>query len=193
MSLRFLFSATVFFSTLLAPVLGQAQNASIQKRVSGRTTTTSVTPMRQGIIIRNGVPVEVQGTKFTPLASARSYKNGAVLQPNGQLTLPGGEVVQLQEGDRLDLKGNLTRSTVVVQKTTTVSGDTAGLGKQLMQAQHQQERQKLLQEKVRLLEEKNRLLEKAVKSKPDAARLQKLDADLAKAQQQLDAESNKGQ
>ncbi|AKQ44692.1 hypothetical protein TH63_02120 [Rufibacter radiotolerans] len=174
-------------------MLAQAQKATIQKRESGRTTTPSVTPMRQGVIIRNGVPVEVQGNKFTPIANARTFKNGTVLQTNGQLTLPGGEVVQLKEGDRIDMKGNLTRSPVVVERTTTVTGDTAGIGKQLMQAQQQHERQKLLQEKMRLLEEKNRLLEKTIKSKPDAARLQKLDADLAKAQQQIDAENKKGQ
>jgi hypothetical protein len=175
------------------PFGAQAQKAAIQKKASGRTTTTSVTPQRQGLVMRNGKLMEIQGKGYAPVTNARTFANGAKLQPSGALTMPNGETIQLQEGDHLDLKGTLTRSPVEVQKSTTVSGDTTGISQQLLQAQQINERLKLLQEKQRVLERKNELLQKTAQNKPAAADLKKLDAEIFKLQQQLEAQNQRKQ
>ncbi|ALI99668.1 DUF6799 domain-containing protein [Rufibacter tibetensis] len=188
---RILLASALLLGILASPMLAQAQTASIRKSESGRTTTTSVTPLRKGIIMRNGRLMDVKGKDFTPLAQGRTFPNGSILQPNGSLTLTGGEVLQLNEGDYVDLKGNLHRSTVITQRTTTVSGDTTGIGKQLLQAQQMNDRLKLLQEKQRVLQFKTELLQKTAQNKSNQAELKKLDADLSKLEQQLSAEEKK--
>ncbi|WP_205501941.1 DUF6799 domain-containing protein [Rufibacter psychrotolerans] len=188
---RSLIASLLLLGAVLAPLSTRAQSATIQKRISGKTTTTSVTPLRQGIILRNGKPMQVQGDTFTPLTQAKTFANGATLHPNGTLTTAGGEVIQLAEGDRLDLKGNLTRSPVVLQQSTTLSGDSTGLGQHLLQAQQMNERLRLLQEKQRVLQRKNELLQKTVQQKPDAATLKKLDAEAALLEKQLAAQEQK--
>lgn len=173
------------------PTLTQAQNTSVGKSASGRTISTSVTPLRAGMVMRNGKVMEVKGKDFTPLAQARTFPNGATLQPNGSFKTAGGEILQLNEGDHVDFKGTFHRSVVVTQSSTTISGDTAGLGKQLLQAQHMKDRLRLLQEKQRVLQQKTDLLQKIVQNKPNQTELKKLDADLARLQQQLTAAANK--
>ncbi|RNI25866.1 DUF6799 domain-containing protein [Rufibacter latericius] len=190
---RFILTGGLLIGLFCAPVLVQAQSASIGKKESGRTTTTSVTPLREGIIMRNGKMMEIRGTNFSPLTQARTFSNGATLQPNGSLTVSGGEAIQLNEGDHVDLKGNVHRTTVITHKSTTVTGDTTGIGKQLLQAQQMNDQLRLLQEKQRVLQQKNELLQKTVQNKPTNTELQKLDADLAKLQQQLAAEEKKKQ
>ncbi|GGK58708.1 DUF6799 domain-containing protein [Rufibacter glacialis] len=190
---RILWAGSLLLALALIPELTLAQKASIRKSESGRTTTTSVTPLRQGMILRNGKVMEIKGQDFTPLSQARTFPNGAVLQPNGSFTAAGGEALQLKEGDHVDLKGNLHPSTVVTQRNITVSGDTTGMGKQLLQAQQLNDRQKLLQEKQRILQQKHDLLQKTVQNKPNSPELKKLNADLARLQQQLTAEEKKKQ
>ncbi|MBC3538393.1 DUF6799 domain-containing protein [Rufibacter sediminis] len=188
---RFILAGGLLLGMLCAPVLVQAQNASIGKAESGRTTTTSVTPLRQGIIMRNGKMMEIKGTDFSPLTQARTFTNGATLQPSGSLTIAGGEAVQLNEGDYVDLKGTLHRSTVITHRSTTLTGDTTGIGNQLLQAQQIKDRLRLLEEKQRVLQRKTELLQKTVQNKPSAPELKKLDTDLAKLEQQLAAEEKK--
>ncbi|WP_207432594.1 DUF6799 domain-containing protein [Sabulibacter ruber] len=190
---RFILASALLLGAVLAPLCSQAQTATINKSERGRTTTTSVTPLRQGIIMRNGKPMEVQGKGYAPLTQARTFPNGSTLQPNGTLTVAGGEVIQLNEGDRLDLKGNLSRSPVEVHRSTTVSGDTTGIGKYLTQANQMNDRLRLLQEKQRVLQLKNELLQKTVQKKPTDAELKKLDADLARLEKQLAAQEQKKQ
>ncbi|RNI32877.1 hypothetical protein EFA69_00170 [Rufibacter immobilis] len=185
---RFHLIGLLIFAAMLLPAVSQAQSGSVEKRESGRTTTTSVTPVRQGVLMRNGKMMEIQGKGYAPLTKARTFPNGSTLQPNGTLTVTGGEVLQLNEGDRMDLQGNLTRSPVVVQRSSTVTGDTTGIGKQLLQAQQMNERLKLLQEKQRVLQLKSELLQQTVQSKPDAASLKKLDADISAVQKQIAAQ-----
>ncbi|MFC6998465.1 DUF6799 domain-containing protein [Rufibacter roseus] len=170
----------------------QAQNkATIQKKSSGRTTTTSVTPAREGIIMRNGKIMIILPKGYAPLTSTRSFPNGARVEPDGQFTTPEGEKQQLSDGDRLDLNGNLTRNPVVIEQKTELKGDTTGIGKQLLQAQQLQNRIHLLQRKVDILEKKNELLQSTAKNKPDAEQLKKLDEELAKLKQQLAATDKK--
>src|SRR5215217_6433299 len=104
---RYLIAGGLLLGVLLTPGITQAQNASIGKSERGRTTTTSVAPLHQGIIMRNGKMMEINGQQFTPLTQARTFPNGATLQPNGTLTASGGEATQLAEGDHVDLKGNM--------------------------------------------------------------------------------------
>ncbi|WP_181304365.1 DUF6799 domain-containing protein [Rufibacter sp. XAAS-G3-1] len=191
MGLRFILAGGLFLGILFAPALAQAQNASMGKSASGRTITTSVTPLRKGMIMRNGKMMEVKGKDFTPLAQARTFPNGATLQPNGAFKAADGETIQLNEGDHVDLKGTFHRSVVVTHSNTTISGDTTGLGKQLLQAQQMKDRLQLLQEKQRVLQQKTDLLQKTVQNKPSQAELKKLDADLARLQQQLAAGEKK--
>lgn len=190
---RFILAGGLLLGMLGVPVLVQAQNASIGKAESGRTTTISVTPLRQGIIMRNGKMMEIKGSDFTPIPQARTFANGATLQPSGSFTNAGGEAVQLTEGDYVDLKGTLHRSTVVTHRSTTVTGDTTGIGNQLLQAQQTKDRLRLLQEKQRVLQRKTELLQKTVQNKPSQPELQKLNAEVAKLEQQLAAEEKKKQ
>ncbi|KAA3436476.1 DUF6799 domain-containing protein [Rufibacter hautae] len=190
---RYLLAGGLFVGVLLAPEMAQAQNASIGKSERGRTTTTSVAPLRQGIIMRNGKMMEINGQQFTPLTQARTFPNGATLQPNGTLTASGGEAIQLNEGDHVDLKGNMHRTTVITHRSTTVTGDTTGIGKQLLQAQQMNDRLRLLQEKQRVLQQKGELLQKTVQNKPSQTELKKLDTDLAKLQQLIATEEKKKQ
>ncbi|WP_066830033.1 DUF6799 domain-containing protein [Rufibacter ruber] len=186
-------SGTLLVLALLTAGSALAQGATIQKTESGRTTTPSVTPAREGVIMRNGKPMTILPKGYAPLSQAKTFPNGAQLQPNGQLKTADGQTRLLQDGDRLDLQGNLIKNPVIVQQSTTLTGDTTGFGNQLLHAQALQERIQLLQRKREILEKKNELLQGAVKDKAKTANLQKLDAELAKVQQQLASEEKKRQ
>lgn len=182
-SILLLALVSLFF---FVPMASQAQKATVTKKESGRTVTPSVTPPRSGIIMRNGQMMQIRGKGYSPVTQERTFPNGASLTPNGLLTTTLGEKIQLQNGDHLDLQGNLTRNPVELQQSATVNGDTAGLGTRFQQAQHLQERLYLLQRKIELLEKKNELLQQTVKGKTDTAALKKLDEEIAGLQRLLE-------
>lgn len=184
---RAFLSAFIICGTFFCSEAVFAQSATIEQKQSARTTTKSVTPTREGILMRNGRMMVILANGYAPLTAVRTFPNGAKIAPSGLLTTPEGEKITLQEGDRLDLQGTLTRSPVITQQSTTTQGDTTGFGKQLLYAKQLQERITLLQRKMSILEKKNEILDSTAKDKSKAAGLKKLNADLAKVQKQLEA------
>ena len=184
MTRPFLF-ALLLMLCCLAGQQSQAQQASISTSKSGKTVTPSVTPFRQGVMMRNGKMVEVNNQQITPLAETKRFPNGSTVTPDGVLVNRAGQEIQMQEGDRVDLMGVFSKSPVIINESTVVSGDTAALRNEIRQAQALQTRLELLQRKRELLEQKNALLESAAQDKTKSKELQKLDADLTKVKQQL--------
>lgn len=170
---------TCFWSA--APASAQ----TVTKVVRGTTTTPSVTPFKQGVIIRNGVPVQLKGEATMPVTQTITFPNGTTLQPNGLYTTTDGKHFQLQEGDRIDERGVMQRMPVKIEESVTVSGDTTALGAALQQAQADQEYLQLLQRKRALLEEKSKLLDGAAPAKAQSADLKKIDADIAQVKAEL--------
>ncbi|WP_192823447.1 DUF6799 domain-containing protein [Rufibacter sp. LB8] len=187
--------AGIFFTAFFVctTARAQTQGATVEKREAGRTAVNGAAPVRQGIIMRNGKMMEIQPKGYAPLLESKKFSNGATLSPGGHFTAASGQVTQLKDGDRIDLQGNFIPNPVVVQQTTTVSGDTTGLGTQLLQAQALQERLQLLESKRTLLEKKNELLQTTLKDKTKTLNLQKVDADLTQVKQQMAAEEKKKQ
>ncbi|QHL88953.1 hypothetical protein GU926_16560 [Nibribacter ruber] len=162
-----------------------AQSASISTSKSGKTVTPSVTPFKQGLMMRNGVVVEINNDVITPIQETRRMPNGTTVTPDGVVVTRRGDEIKMLEGDRVDVNGVFAKTPVIINESTVVTGDTAALRNELNMAQHLQTRLDLLQRKRELLEQKNALLEKAVQSKTKSKELQKVDADLAKVQKQL--------
>lgn len=169
----------------LAGFQSQAQQASVSTSISGKTVTPSVTPFRQGVMMRNGKMVEVNNQQMTPLEATKRFPNGSTVTPNGVYVNRAGQEIQMQEGDRVDLIGVFSKSPVIINESTVVTGDTAALRNELQHAQRLQNRLDLLQRKRELLEQKNALLENAAQNKTKSKDLIKVEADLKKVQQQL--------
>jgi hypothetical protein len=177
----------------LAGHQSQAQQASISTSKSGKTVTPSVTPFKHGVIMRNGKMVEVNNQQSTLLTETKRFPNGSTVTPDGVYVNRAGQEIQMMEGDRVDIIGVFSKTPVIINESTVVTGDTASLRNELQQAQQLQNRLDLLQRKRELLEQKNALLESAAKDKTKSKELQKLDADLAKIKQQLTQAEGKKQ
>ena len=58
-------------------------------------------------IVRMGKVMNFKDGVLTPLEKQMTMKNGTVVRPNGLLTMKDGSTYQMQDGERLDMEGNL--------------------------------------------------------------------------------------